>query len=1453
MASNAIKYLSNVGKSVVYSTVDQFKEMNPAIMSFKETNSDTLKATYDAIRHIKTTVKKTTDNVLDSDYGKLAIKAKKNLFEDIKTGQFYNRERIEKANEEAAEKFMGMDDFDMDFGSGNSDVDFGFDDDDSISSNDMMDLVGEKSSTAISTAVARSSEYIVTANAEMNKVMYEQNNAIFSGIHSNMSTINDNIGQLIKFANGPFQTHIENSTKFFETTTKLDEERNSMLKEMLELQKNYYKSTKIDYDNSLKRTSIDDILDSEGMIDLSALVDLVKKNVAKSTDSNGLDMVKFMMESGVMETMISSPMKFVTDTIAKTIIPNALEKSIRSFNSSLSGLFASGIAKINSEDGGNPIIDFLKTALHIDTSVKTKIDTGKYNKGPTPFDGITKKAITEVIPTYLSQIVSALTGNEQTRYNYDTGKFVKVSKIQDVIKNIERSASDRAAMDIQSYFYDYKRQIDFGAGEEAKRMQEQFDQDLKAILDYSYKNGMLFNSKDKRRTASSYGLKNGKASDVNLEIIRSFFDKLPDEVKLQYATEIYRAKDNQNREMEQLENSGSSLVAALFNESIETIKKQDTKAAAAAAPVERKNAVLEVLNDIYDEVRLIRENFGIRGSRKNKRKVKTGRKPTISENNSGSSNSNSSFFSFSNDTAESYSDLTAENAYDKISGNLDRYEDSLSIDKSESKTLFDKIMETESISKKSKILYQELDEIIKKPTDLLAGIIQKANKSMYNMIFGTNESRDKKDRLFEEKGIAGAILDGLQNQFDKFSTWFESSVIVPISKMLNKDLFKKKYEEVVEMLGYDPKTLVKNTREKLFGKKDENGNVVEEGAVKRFGGVFKSVGSSYKETMSGILDKAEITKKLNEQGENKKNINTAAADLLRSINKSKPKTGSDDGAAKIENAAAGIKRVAKTGVVAVSEGEMIIPSSLNPYDIEKNTKKENIAKEKFKKNFGYDNFIPGYAKGGEVSLEDYITKAIESGDESKIKSIKSNLEKLIKKNPDKFDKIKKAVEGSAEKTTKDLGKSDYVEGRDKSILGKSIQELIDGVKTVKDYVKGLAPDKDKEEKEKESMMGSAIDELKKYIPEVGAGAVIGGGVSLITGMIGGPLLGAAVGSAISLVKHSDKIQKMLFGDDVVDEKGNKTGEKSGGLLSKELSTKLNKYAPAVGKGAIAGAITSILPFVPGGPVAGIIVGSALGFASQNEEIKNKIFGEDTKLGKITNTLKKALPKMGAGSLVGLIAGPFGVTTNLILGSAVGFATSTDKFKNLMFGYTDEDGTEHDGILKIAMDNVVNPLKEFAIETKDSFKEWTGKYILQPLKDASDPLKTEFKLMVQGIADHFKGTLDKYFKDRLGAPFDKWMKDNVFKPLTGFIKKFIGGALSPIKAIVSAPFKAIGAIGDHFRTKQIQNGDAQYMNAAQRLEYRKAKGRGITGKRWNGQTSGRFTKYDESIVNLSDDP
>src|SRR5699024_7019653 len=172
--------------------------------------------------------------------------------------------------------------------------------------------------------------------------------------------------------------------------------------------------------------------------------------------------------------------------------------------------------------------------------------------------------------------------------------------------------------------------------------------------------------------------------------------------------------------------------------------------------------------------------------------------------------------------------------------------------------------------------------------------------------------------------------------------------------------------------------------------------------------------------------------------------------------------------------------------------------------------------------------------------------------------------------------------------------------------------------------------------------------------------------------------------------------------------------------------------------------------------------------------------------------KKALPNMGAGMIAGLIAGPFGLVPNLVIGSAIGFATSTDKFKRFMFGYDDENGVHHDGAVKTAIDTLFNPIKDFALQTKDELKDWAKKYIMQPLKDAADPLRKQAELMFQGIAEGVTGVLNRLFEDKFGAPFDKFLKDRIFKPVGEFVKNFAKGALAPVRGLVSLPFRAIGA-------------------------------------------------------------
>ena len=80
---NALTYISNLSKSVAYTAVDTFKEMNPTIEQLASDNADLGKIIYESIKDVKGATRKAKDAFAKSDVGEFAIQYKKSLFEDI--------------------------------------------------------------------------------------------------------------------------------------------------------------------------------------------------------------------------------------------------------------------------------------------------------------------------------------------------------------------------------------------------------------------------------------------------------------------------------------------------------------------------------------------------------------------------------------------------------------------------------------------------------------------------------------------------------------------------------------------------------------------------------------------------------------------------------------------------------------------------------------------------------------------------------------------------------------------------------------------------------------------------------------------------------------------------------------------------------------------------------------------------------------------------------------------------------------------------------------------------------------------------------------------------------------------------------------------------------------------------------------------------------------------------
>ncbi|MGL5718136.1 MAG: hypothetical protein ACRCX2_34345, partial [Paraclostridium sp.] len=255
---------------------------------------------------------------------------------------------------------------------------------------------------------------------------------------------------------------------------------------------------------------------------------------------------------------------------------------------------------------------------------------------------------------------------------------------------------------------------------------------------------------------------------------------------------------------------------------------------------------------------------------------------------------------------------------------------------------------------------------------------------------------------------------------------------------------------------------------------------------------------------------------------------------------------------------------------------------------------------------------------------------------------------------------------------------------------------------------------------KELRKGMA-DKVKVLSEKVGLfdmlkGAGIGGALGLFTG---NPMLGALLGSSVSILKRSESFQTTLFGEMGED------GKRQGGLLSKEFTDNFKKKLPQLGIGAGIGALlsTGIGAFVPGlgilgslftpfGMIGGALTGMGVSIAGTSDKFKNWLLGDVDADGKrqggvlsksLSNNLGQTLIKSGVGGatggflggklgaligagmsfipglgLLGSVMGPAGAIGGTILGMGFGIASSTDRFKEMLFGSKDETTGERDG-------------------------------------------------------------------------------------------------------------------------------------------------------------------------------
>lgn len=1387
-------YLKNLGKSLVFATVeDTIKAEMPSATEFLSTNADTMKSVYHGVKDYKTTVRRAGQMIAGTGLYQAGDHAFKSALEDLKTGNFYNQQR----GDDLMMKSMGMDDFDMDF-----DEDFSMESDntpsldhDTEATIQTIEASTAASTNAIAGATVKSAEHIAGTVRQSTSLMFAQQEKLFSGLNNNLLGMHGTLNNIMAFNQGNLQAHLENSRKYFEESSQLNRENNAILKEMLDMQRHDFQARLKSKEEAEKRTKnkfdINNLMTSKGGIDLASYFGHIKKNVVDEVEMSELGILAGM-DTDQLKMMVSNPLSIIPIAIGQGIIGKNVRAQMKKLDKTLSGTFAhmlTELHKVGQERDG--IAGIIGRIFGAKQELTTKLKTDKFEKGPIPFDGITKKAIIDVIPGHLARIEAALTGNSAPVYDYESGKWTTMAKIKERRDDMEKSAK-------QIGLAEFKKQMEKGAitggvtGDiDAIGNKKEF---MEELSEYFFKHQTLSGYSGKYKDAANKAWDN---ADMSLA-----------------AKEIHDAMANFNSMMHSIENTPHDTMLKLFDGSQKFAGKQNAAGKLSGVSLltdDDGNGAIYYLKNIWEELRTIRAgaSFGGVGKRKKPAKAKYRRGSNVNKAHTGESKSQSS-----SDDGEGPilgdADQWAASADDVGYNDPDEL-------KADPNNILDEIFSDTDATAADKFK-NVLKALYKSPRSVVAGAVGMVDKHIYKFFFKQDTGLKDKDG----KPIVG-FFNRMAYQLDKT---FNTVVDTLKKKLLNpiKAKAKKAWKKGKEFFGgfvdeedqEEFTSALQDSKDGFIGSFKEQFASVKKDLFKE--DTEMKIASQSKQSRSVFMDKLEsalesaATKE--EADKIKKRINKAKR-LFKSVENEEDKAER----AKVDQNYNGTLNVPAYSLTTVSPGEAIIPADQNPFNPDRD--KASRSKDRYEEDKLKRKFIG--ADGQEILSHADGTSS--------------------------FGKAGKFARGKLNALWQDgFGR-----------IGDMIKETL-----------GSDAFKNWNEKDRELFMNPA-KLAGKGLAGGGAGALIG---TLFAPGIG-TIIGSLAGAAGNILRESETVKGWLFGQIGED------GAREGGVFSRKTQALMKKYLPDMGAWGTVGSVAGLLTGF--GPVGGVMLGAAIGFAKNNQSISDKLFGTQLKdkdghiIGRANNGiiskkqqafLKKSYKTMLPGALAGLVMDPTGgFLTNIAFGAGGSLLLTSDKFQNFMLGKRGFDGKRRGGVLGKIETMLTSPIKAFAKSITDTKKGWIGSAIVKPTATLFKGLMGEIKMAWRktSIMDVIGDAWRKAIESTVGRPFMHKLEEDVIKPLKSKVTGWLGSLFKPIKAgaqwvkgKVASGFGVLGEAGDRLIDRQQMQGlgAALSMSARERLE--RGKERGLDGYKYQtmdtklvGMNVGQLNTYRNSLYAMLD--
>lgn len=509
MARKKSSYISNIGKSVKFSMKEALEQRNPAISGFASQNQEFFDNITETLKQLRSGQAKISQLFkLDEEDQKMLDMVKatpEKMAQQLKTGDFT-------ISEEDEMKALGFDMEDLDFGDDN---DIGLDE----SIGDMKDLmkdikadtdgvtplekttatvgqaqlaatqentktiaqVGTATANAISTldkhtqvngeifARGFANTNKIQANIAFNATKIQE--ALHSQSMSALNTVNENLVNIVNFNNNIIGKYTNEATTYYNDSM-------AEFRRMREaLERAYPDPSK---EQQRRETPYEKLrLGTDSIIDLSAYTSQIKENFLNTGAGSALSS---FLNPMVLGQILSNPMGFLMTQGIDSLMSTALKKSMEGFNKNIKSFIPALLGKLSrtGEESSNSLYSFLGEVFGIRPG-STEKDLAKYNKKAVPFDGMTQRAITFVIPSYLAEIVHLL-GGQKSVYEYDKGKFANLQDVKDRVE-ADRQSDARNAYDydVRSELESLIKNLDLGEGDWKKKRQ-QLNEGMEGLL-----------------------------------------------------------------------------------------------------------------------------------------------------------------------------------------------------------------------------------------------------------------------------------------------------------------------------------------------------------------------------------------------------------------------------------------------------------------------------------------------------------------------------------------------------------------------------------------------------------------------------------------------------------------------------------------------------------------------------------------------------------------------------------------------------------------------------------------------------------------------------------------------------------------------------------------------------------------------------------------------------------